>query len=73
MNETLQENQTRERDEMILTAFKQHKEKFAALLKSGMFDVQSGQVEVNIHNNQIQSIYLRQLSYKRKSYPQISP
>ena len=54
-------------DTMILVAFKQHKDKFTALLKSGIFDIQSGKAEVNIHNDQFQSIYLWQMSYKRKS------
>ena len=47
--------------------YKRNRDKFIALLKSGMFDMQSGKAEVNMHNNQIQNVYLYQMAYRRKS------
>lgn len=68
MSEIKQGNQillTRE-DAIIFMAFKQHQDKIVSLLGSGMCDMQSGKVEINIHNNQIQSVYLYQMAYRRK-------
>ncbi len=40
-------------------------EKFYILLKAGVFDVESGKVEINCHNNQIQNIHIHKLVYKK--------
>lgn len=59
---------TNEEEEIVLLVFKQNKDKFVALLNAGVFDIKSGKAEINIHNNQIQSIYVYQMTYKRKQY-----
>lgn len=38
--------------------------KILALEEAGVFDMQSGKVEINIHNSQIQSIHTYQMTYK---------
>lgn len=52
-------------DPQILIAFKKHRLKFIALLQSGVFDLDSGQANININNGQIQNIFINQMTYKR--------
>ena len=43
------------------------KEKIDILRESGLFDVYSGKVEINIHNGQIQNIHIHRMVYKREA------
>lgn len=54
-------------DSRLLLAFQKHREKFIVLLKSGLFDLQSGKAEINVNNKQIQSVHIHQLTYKRET------
>ena len=54
-------------DPQIILAFKLHREKFIILLKSGVFDLQSGKAEININNGVIQNVLLINQTYKRES------
>lgn len=54
-------------DRDTFLAFKKHREKFLIFLEAGVFDFQHGQVNINMHNGQVQQIYLNALSYKRKA------
>ena len=54
-------------DPQIIFAFKLHREKFIILLKSGVFDLQSGKAEININNGVIQNVLLINQTYKRES------
>lgn len=42
-------------------------EKIIILIESGVFDVEYGSIEINIHNTQFQSVYLNKRTYKRTS------
>jgi len=53
-----------ERPEIILS-FTKNREKIIALIEAGIFNIDSGKVEINIHNNQIQNIYTERMVYKR--------
>ena len=48
-----------------ILAFKTHREKFIILLKSGVFDIQSGKAEININNGFFQNVLLINQTYKR--------
>ena len=52
-------------DAQVFMAFKMNREKFLTLLQAGVFDLPSGQVEVNINNGVIQNIHIHRLVYKR--------
>ena len=54
-------------DPDIIIAFKTHGEKFLALLEAGVFHLESGKVELNINNKQIQSVFIHKQAYKRKA------
>lgn len=43
----------------------QHQERFEVLLKSGVFDLQEGKVEINCHSGKIQSVVIHTRTYKR--------
>lgn len=53
-------------DRETFFAFKKHRDKFLILLAAGVFDFQHGQIDINMHNGQIQQIYLNKLAYKRE-------
>lgn len=40
-------------------------DKIMVLLRSGVFDLESGQAEINFNNNQIQSVFFHKMTYKR--------
>ncbi len=40
-------------------------EKIEALKKAGFFDLESGKVEVNVNNCQVQNIIIHRMVYKR--------
>lgn len=52
-------------DAEVFLAFQKHRHKFVELLDAGVFDLVSGQVNLNINNGQIQQVYVNQLTYKR--------
>jgi hypothetical protein len=54
-------------DATIFLAFKEHREKFLALLEGGAFALTSGKVLIDVHNGQFQNIHIQNLTYKRKS------
>jgi len=54
-------------DATIFVAFKNNRDKFIEMLKAGVFNLESGKVEININNNQIQNIYIHQMTYKRSA------
>lgn len=56
-------------DRETFMAFKKHREKFLIFLHSGVFDFQQGQITVNMHNGQIQSVYCNDMRYKREKAP----
>lgn len=50
----------------LYAAFKKNRAKFKIMLDHGLFDVEEGQIEINNHNGQIQTIFFHQMVYKRK-------
>lgn len=40
-------------------------EKLKSLITSGFFELESGKIDINIHNGQIQNITIHQMVYKR--------
>lgn len=52
-------------DAKIYNAFRENREKFIALLEAGVFDLDSGKAEVNMHNGQVQSVHIHRMTYKR--------
>lgn len=52
-------------DAKIYHAFRKNREKFIVLLEAGVFDLESGKVEVNIHNTQVQNVHIHRMTYKR--------
>jgi hypothetical protein len=56
-------------DAQALIAFSKHREKFLALLEAGVFDIESGKVEVNIHNGQVQNVHVNRMTYRRAAEP----
>jgi len=40
-------------------------EKLKALRESGLFDVDSGKIEINVNNSQIQNIIIHRQTYRR--------
>lgn len=42
-------------------------EKVGVLVDAGFFSFDFGQVEINIHNSQIQNVYLHRRTYKREA------
>ena len=52
-------------DAKVYNAFRDNREKFIVLLNAGVFDLPSGKIEMNIHNEQIQSIHIHRMTYKR--------
>ena len=53
-------------DRETFLAFKKHREKFLTLLEAGVFDLDFGQVNINMHNGQIQQVYLNRMTFKRE-------
>ena len=53
-------------DARVFMAFKENREKFLVLLNAGVFGLDYGQAEINIHNSQIQNIHLHRMTYKRE-------
>ncbi len=53
-------------DPAVIAGFKNNREKFLTLLESGAFDLESGKIEINVNNGQIQSIHTYSMKYKRK-------
>lgn len=47
--------------------FINNRSKFITLLDAGLFDVEYGKIELNLHNGQIQSIHIHKMLYKRSS------
>ena len=62
-----------EEDATVFVAFKRNREKFIVLLKAGAFDLDSGRVEVNYNNGQIQSVHVHKMTYKRDSRQDVLP
>ncbi len=56
-------------DTRIFGAFKRNHEKFIILLNSGLFDLDSGKVEVNVNNGQIQNVHVHKMTYSRNWTP----
>ncbi len=52
-------------DANIFIAFKMNREKFLTLLAAGVFELDSGKAEINIHNGQIQNIHIHRMTYQR--------
>jgi len=52
-------------DADVFLAFQKHREKFLVLLQAGVLDLPSGQAEINIHNGQIQSVHIHNMTYRR--------
>lgn len=52
-------------DRETFLAFKKHREKFLVFLEAGVFDLDHGQVNINMHNGQVQQIYVNRMTYKR--------
>lgn len=46
-------------------AFKRNEEKFIEMYNAGVFKLQSGKVEINIHDGLIANIHIHQMVYKR--------
>ncbi len=42
-------------------------EKILTMLQAGVFDLDSGKIEINIHNGQVQNIHINRMTYKRTS------
>lgn len=55
-----------EEDAVAFTKYMQHRDKILTLISSGMFELPSGKVEINVNNEQIQSVYLYHMTYKRQ-------
>lgn len=47
--------------------YTKYRDQFNALVESGVFDIESGRVELNIHNGQVQNVHVRKMTYKRKA------
>lgn len=58
-------NETKPQDDKLYLEFEQNRDRFAILLKSGVFDLGNGKIEINCHNGQIQNIHIHRLTYKR--------
>jgi hypothetical protein len=52
-------------DAQVFIAFKRHREKFLTLLSAGVFELQSGRVDISVHNGQIQGVHIYQQTFKR--------
>lgn len=52
-------------DANVFIAFKRNREKFLVMLNAGVFELDSGKAEVNIHNGQIQNIHIHRATYVR--------
>jgi len=52
-------------DAVLFLKYMKHRDKFISLLTAGVFDLESGKVEVNLNNNMIQSVYLYHMTYKK--------
>lgn len=59
-------------DSLFLT-LNSHREKLIALVTAGVFDLQSGKVEINLNNGAIQSILIVNQVYKRDSKRDVVP
>lgn len=53
-------------DRETFLAFKKHREKFLVYLEAGVFDLDHGQITVNMHNGQVQTIHVNRMAYKRE-------
>lgn len=52
-------------DAGVFIAFKRHREKFLTLLNAGVFELDSGKIEININNSQIQNIHTHRMTYQK--------
>lgn len=57
-------------DAQVFLAFKAHRDKFLTLLGAGVFDLEAGKVEINVHNGQVQNVHIHRMTYQRKA-PQV--
>lgn len=48
-----------------LLAFRKHREKFIELMQAGVFDLESGRAEIDVHNGQIQTVHIDRMTFKR--------
>lgn len=54
-------------DRETFLAFKKHREKFLTFLEAGVFDLDHGQISINMHNGQIQQVYINRMTYKKEA------
>lgn len=47
--------------------FIKNRDKFTTMNSAGLFDLEYGKIEINLHNGQIQSIHIHKMLYKRSS------
>lgn len=47
-------------------AMRRHAEKIVTLMNAGVFELQSGNAQVNFNNGVIQNVFINQVTYKRK-------
>lgn len=47
--------------------FRKHREKVEALIQAGALDLDYGKIEINIHNSQVQNVYVNKRTYIRES------
>lgn len=71
MNETPQNVRILDKDEATaFRLFERHRMIFETLLKGGVFDCPpSCKIEVNMHNGQVQNVYIHTQTYRRDSRP----
>lgn len=60
-------------DAKLFILYQKNRDKFIELLKAGVFELDSGRVEINVNNNQIQSIFLHKMTFKRDAKIDIIP
>ena len=53
-------------DAKVFLAFTANREKFLILLKAGVFDLDFGRAEINVHNGQVQNVHIDRMTYKRE-------
>ena len=55
-----------EEDANIYRAFRENRDKFLILHKAGVFDCESGKVQINVNNGQFQTVSIMKIGYARE-------
>lgn len=57
----------------MTTLTKENEEKYLALLQAGVFDLDSGRVEINVNNGKVQNVHIHKMTYKRETKTNVIP